>query len=625
MHLLIILGIIATYASAQKWTISTDIVKMYIADDKLSEVDNLDLMIAVEETNEGFYKFTVSYADSSPQHFQLKPLDPESFKSKAKLAFEKVFGKIGKKPTQEDIINKYLTELYTNIAVYLRTNEEIPQVATVSIRNFQINMYSKFEKEDSKTAASVDKKTAISEETKTTAIVDKTTVASVETKKATTEDNKTATSEDTKTTATSGKIKKVTTGDTIKVATGDRKQETTIYKLLHISNVNLTFFDGYIEKVQVLGYIKFGEQEIPIEFNNGFSIGISSTRNVNNLSNIRLFSNIKFSVSDIRKMAEYAYNISAGVKAMSDNQVSTDNSRKELYIILAEFLNYEKTLDVNANDISPVPVKVNLSSENPKQKLFRERTTQLFEAKLYTDLLGLIDEENPNGIVQLELDKRFNFKTTRTDWMRGGIGVFQYIDAIFNLSKIEADNKYLIPPLFSNSLMLPVFHPIQLYQYRNYSVGAMLNLVNYENQNIKYNLMIDVGLLFGRTGIKTDTTEFANKFFINNMEIPFETGFHFIPEKRVKLIITDRISWFKQLSDDLELPLNDDGKAKTAAWLNTVAMKLEVNTSDNGKLFARYKFIHEIGAWQNNFSQLQFGYSFYILKNNGVNKVLSNN
>ncbi len=544
LHLLIFLGFIAGYSTAQKWTIPTDIVKMYIANDKLSEVDNLDLTIAVEETNEGFYKFTVTYADSSPQHFQLKPLELESFIGKAKLAFEKVFGEIGNKPAEQKDIDKYLNELYTIIAVYLRTDEETPQVATVSLVNSEVNTYYDFSK------------------------------------------------------------------DSVKLSITS----------LNITNVNLTFYNGFIEKVQVLGSIQLKDNKtIPIEFNNKFSIGISSTLNVKNLSKISMYSDKEFSRSFIKSI------VGKDMKALTEQQVLTGKGDQSLYITLGDFLNYEKTLDVNANDISPAPITVNLSSENPKQKLFREKTTQLFEAKLYTDLLGLIDEENPNGIVQLELDKRFNFLTTRTDCRRGGIGGFQYIDAIFNLSKIEADNKYLIPPLFSDSLNLPVFHPIQLYQYRNYSVGAMLNLVNYENQNIKYNFIIDLGLLFGRTGIKTDTTEFANKFFINNMEIPFETGFHFIPEKRVKLIISDRISWFKQLSDDIELPLNDDGKTKTAAWLNTVAMKLEVNISDNGKLFARYKFTHEIGEWQNNFSQLQFGYSFYILKNNGVNKVISNN
>ena len=189
--LFIFLGFIAGHTTAQKWTIPTDIVKMYIADDKLSEVDNLDLTIAVEETNEGFYKFTVSYADSSPQHFQLKPLDPESFKNKVKLAFEKVFGKIGKKPTQqEDIINKYLSELFTNIAVYLRTDEETPQVATVSLRNSVVNTYYDFSK------------------------------------------------------------------DSVKY----------LISSLNITNVNLTFYNGFIEKVQVLGSIQLKDNKtIPIE------------------------------------------------------------------------------------------------------------------------------------------------------------------------------------------------------------------------------------------------------------------------------------------------------------------------------------------------------------------------
>jgi len=341
LHLLIIFGFIAFYSTAQKWTIPTDIVKMYIADDKLSEVDNLDLTIAVEETNEGFYKFTVFYSDNSPQQFQLKPFELESFIGKAKLAFEKVFGEVGKKPADPDeVINKYLNELYSKITIYLRTDEKTPHVATVSLRNSIANTYYDFSK------------------------------------------------------------------DSVKF----------LITSLNITNVNLTFDNGFIEKVQVLGNIQIKDDKtIPIEFNNKFSIGISSTRNVKNLGRICLFSDKGFSKSVIKSM------VGTGTKALTEQQVLNEKGDQSLYVILGDFLNYEKILDVNANDISPASVTVNLSMENPKQKLFREKTTQLFEAKLYTDLLGLIDEENPNGIVQLELDKRFNFLTSKRDCGRGGI------------------------------------------------------------------------------------------------------------------------------------------------------------------------------------------------------------
>ncbi|MBN2639419.1 MAG: hypothetical protein JXR65_10100 [Bacteroidales bacterium] len=447
-------------------------------------------------------------------------------------------------------IENYLTTLFTNIAVYVRTEEDIPGAAFVYLRDSVIDIFN----------------------------------------------------------------------DTIPI------------KSLHITKVNLTFYGGSIEKVQVLGSMKLKDNSIPIEFNNRFSIGISSTRNVQGLSNINLFSDRKFSKKIISEMEKDK------IKTFTDEQVSSGHDKKSLKIKLGDLLGYEKILDVNANDISPIDIKITLDRENQKIKVNKEPSSRLFEAKLYTDLLGLINEENPNGIAQLEMDKRFNINNAKGNaimFKGGGTGFFQYIDASFSLSKLEADNKYLIPTESPNSSGLYVFHPIQLYHYRNYSVGAMLNLWSHENQNFKVNANLDAGVLFGRTGIKSDSSEFASKFFVNNVEFPIEAGVQFVPEKRVKFSINDRVSWFRQLSDQIEVidmnkdfdkGSNDDSDLNTDAWLNTLTMKLEVNISPsgNGRLFARYKFTHELGYWQNNFSQLQFGYSFFILKNNGVNKAIRN-
>ncbi|MFC4721578.1 hypothetical protein ACFO5O_04560 [Geojedonia litorea] len=52
-------------------------------------------------------------------------------------------------------------------------------------------------------------------------------------------------------------------------------------------------------------------------------------------------------------------------------------------------------------------------------------------------------------------------------------------------------------------------------------------------------------------------------------------------------------------------------------WFNASQLEFYVNTSAIGKLFIRYNFITELEDWDNNYSQFQFGYSFYLLKQNG--------
>ena len=69
--------------------------------------------------------------------------------------------------------------------------------------------------------------------------------------------------------------------------------------------------------------------------------------------------------------------------------------------------------------------------------------------------------------------------------------------------------------------------------------------------------------------------------------------------------------------DNLNIKSIDNNEIKDAnQWFNTTRFEFFVNTSTTGKLFMRYNFITELEDWDNNFSQFQFGYSFYLLKQN---------
>ena len=63
--------------------------------------------------------------------------------------------------------------------------------------------------------------------------------------------------------------------------------------------------------------------------------------------------------------------------------------------------------------------------------------------------------------------------------------------------------------------------------------------------------------------------------------------------------------------------LEDAELVKPKQWFNKTQFEFFVNTSNTGKLFIRYNLVTELEDWDNNFSQFQFGYSFYLLKQNG--------
>jgi hypothetical protein len=76
--------------------------------------------------------------------------------------------------------------------------------------------------------------------------------------------------------------------------TENKEDKTTILKKLKQITVEISFYGGFIEKIQVQGVI--GENKTPLTFNNIYSIGISSTANIQELNSYKLFSDKKNSM-----------------------------------------------------------------------------------------------------------------------------------------------------------------------------------------------------------------------------------------------------------------------------------------------------------------------------------------
>ena len=413
----------------------------------------------------------------------------------------------------------------------------------------------------------------------------------------------------------------------IPVSFGNDKIEN---KKLKVNSVEISFFGGFIEKIQVHGEIN----KTPLAFNNLYSMGISSTKNIRQLNYYQIFSDNTFDEAQLNTI----FNIN--VPKENENQ-SNITKNKSLRINVSDVIRYVKKVDVNANDISPVPQLLLLDENQKVTELHKEDTSKLFEAVVYTDFLGLFDEDNPNGIVQTEVNKRFNLNTKRTDTkfyhklfllpaLSEGIGVFQYLDASFQYSKIESDSKFVTPDTFTFlnddgtiDKTEDFYSPISLMRRRNFAIGGILNLITMENQNAKLNMYLNAGFLFGRTSLKNNIDD-VEGFHTNNLEIPFEYQFHILPEKRVSFSISDRLSWFETFDSNINLKsIEDNLLTSKNRWLNSFNIDFNVDVSSTGRLFLRYKLTHELDNINNNFSRLQFGYSFYLLKNNGVKKKIT--
>ncbi|RUT71508.1 hypothetical protein D0817_06425 [Flavobacterium cupreum] len=393
-------------------------------------------------------------------------------------------------------------------------------------------------------------------------------------------------------------------------------------------NVEISFYGGFIEKIQVNGKVKGAD----VSFNNKFSIGISATKNIGQFADNRLYSNERFE--------EAFFATANGNKGVAPVQYNKDAEKRSLFISASDVIRYVKKVDVNANDISPVPQLVLLDENQKTAKLYKEESSKLFEATVYTDFFGVFDEASPNGIIQTEVNKRFNVETSRFDmrnkcwgllfppfFLAEGVGFFQFFDAKFQYSKIEKNNKFLLPQTYEekdeNGNVLSsenYYSPLSLYQHKNFAIGGIANLMTLENQNAKANVYLNAGFLFGRSGIK-ETALQETGTYLSNLEIPIECNFHLLPEKRVSFILGDRLSWFDTFDSNINLKSIEDSKLTSKnKWLNSFNVDVNVDISSTGKLFLRYKLIHELDNINNNFSQLQFGYSFFLLQSNGVKK-----
>jgi hypothetical protein len=285
-----------------------------------------------------------------------------------------------------------------------------------------------------------------------------------------------------------------------------------------------------------------------------------------------------------------------------------DDSDGYMYVYLSDLINYQRIIDVNANDISPAKQKIVIDKNQTSSKLYKEESTKILEAIVYSDLIGALEEESPNGIIQTEVSKKFNIRTTRSAFLLGGFGAFEYLEGKVLLSKIEKDNKFLLP---TNN----TFELLNLFQHRNFSVGGALNCASYENQNLKLNVFLESGIEFSRSGYKL--SEDADERNLNSLEWMTQLKFHIFPEKRYGIIASSRFSYFEALDETPEL-LNVLNHKKN--WINTLRLEAYLDVSVTSKLFVRYGLTHDLDNINNNFSSFQLGGAFYVLQKNRKDK-----
>lgn len=395
-------------------------------------------------------------------------------------------------------------------------------------------------------------------------------------------------------------------------------------------NIQLEFNRGYLENIVVVGEasifiepeLESFKKQIPLpeftlKFVNDFPIGISAKRDIERLGEIKLYSRYE------------------------------DDIHYELR--LGDLItNTKEILALNRTDYSPKDsaIEINLLTEK-NIELKKSDTKEILQLKVFSDFVGL-QEENPNGLIQVEVDKEIPLVTKRITrpyvWVplrfivnkSGNLGFLNFIRPRFVYSKIEDNNRFLelksfqVAPDSSNSEPSERFgtSTLDLKQFERFSIGADLNLLLYNIPYGKSTFLINAGMYFGRTdlAISDSVPESSNlsRPYTNSYQPSLELMWRVTGDERYGLEFSYGITWvisdqqnFTQRASTLEygdFESFQDSEKKYGIQRFMILAYLNLDSSSAGRLFFRYRSNSELWNLKNNFSQLQIGYTTYLTK-----------
>lgn len=414
----------------------------------------------------------------------------------------------------------------------------------------------------------------------------------------------------------------------------ERKTAKKIYKILN-NSLNDIRDEAVRKNLEILSTqnpkINLLQQELQsdyrkIFFENKIPIGFSHKNNYRNLYNHRLFCvNPKYS---------------------------------DFYIKLGEVMTYKYEIAEERRDFSPRNGKY-VILKNQSVTLKKVATKKILEALVFSDFMGF-KKDNPNGLVQFELNKRINTNTFRRQSYRSDFGWIQYATPTFTYNKLEnKENAFVNSPNVSQrSDTLNIFSrgdtlrylgdqitnakyqitPIDLLRYQQFSTGLDINILDLSINTVKTTFNMNAGLKFGQSRIidslyttrddtlsrqstnnvllKTDifTNGLVKESKVNTLQWTLECSALISPELRYGFKATYRILAMNMFSSDYDLVSEIGTRVRRTGWVHQAELLGYFNPNSTGKLFFRYRFNFNNKDLDYNFSQLQLGYSFYLVK-----------
>jgi len=287
---------------------------------------------------------------------------------------------------------------------------------------------------------------------------------------------------------------------------------------------------------------------------------------------------------------------------------------------VCDIIEYHPNFALNTKDYSPANRIYEEMAGEKNKTLYKEKSENLFDAKIFTDL-NAYGEQNSNGVVQTEISKEIAINTNRYAFNNRrytNYGFFQYITPYFSYSKLE-DTDYALKVKLDDTNKYET-SLINIYKNERLRIGSEFNLAVLDLPQFKSNLWLDFGTQFGQikcNNITNEENNTENNFTVNSLYFFGKLKYKVHPDKRFGLEFSYKVGHYDVLNDKMkqtDYDPKDSALENSFYWLHELTMQTFVRTGDKGKVFFRYKIASPIDNWDNNFTQLQLGYSFDILR-----------
>ncbi|MCD4795268.1 MAG: hypothetical protein K8R54_18700 [Bacteroidales bacterium] len=388
-------------------------------------------------------------------------------------------------------------------------------------------------------------------------------------------------------------------------------------------------------------YIKADVERIQVEFHNGFIENITVLCKVQdeyavNKSGILKFEN-KHPIGFTRKLDFQV--IKRKSLFSGDRKEGAVFELKMRDLLSKDYLQEHVT---DRRDYSPKNGVINFfDTNNLCEKLKKEKTSNLFDVKVFSDLTGF-KQENPNGILQTEISRKVLLYTNRINLDNDAgtnISWLAYIYPEFIYSKFEENNKRLIlnkKNEMINNQYLPISYASTL-DFRNhetFNIGFDLNLFLLDVPDLASTIFIDFGFRYGRTELQDSImsytnnafqiTGFVNEYGVNTYRFYPKITWEIKGDERFSTKLLWKLNHFyvrenenkviqvanKDLYDETgDIGVNDKNKLYITA---SMLFRFKQDVTKKSFFFLRYSFNYQLRYWNTNFHQFQLGYSMHI-------------